>query len=350
LRITKSSIALAATLLALTACAKTEKPRPASGTPIGAAVDIKSPLGLPPLQLPADNPPTASTIALGKKLFFETKLSRDNTISCSSCHNPAVAFTDGRKRSLGVESRQGTRNAPTVLNAAFLPVQFWDGRAPTLEEQCKGPIANPLEMDQAHEPLVVRLNADPTYRAEFAKAFGPGLITIDHVAKTIASFERTQLSGNSPFDRYRYKRDKTAMSAAAIRGLAIFEDKNKGNCVVCHTIEEKYAIFSDGKFHNLGVGVNSEGELTDLGRYEQSKVESDKGAFRTPSLRDVARTGPYMHDGSLKTLRDVVDFYVGGGNSNPYRDKDIKELKLTKQEKTDLVAFMEALTGESSSK
>jgi cytochrome c peroxidase len=342
---TKSRIALAATLLAVAGCARTEKPRPASTTPVGSTVEIKAPLGLPPVPIPADNQPTASTIALGQKLFFETKLSRDNTIACSSCHNPITAFVDGRKLSLGVESRQGTRNAPTVLNAAYLPVQFWDGRAPTLEEQCKGPIANPVEMDQAHEPLVVRLNADPIYRAEFAKAFGPGLITIDHVAKAIASFERTQLSGNSPFDRYRYKGEKTAMSPAAIRGLAVFENKNKGNCVVCHTIEEKYALFTDGKFHNLGVGLDPQGELKDLGRYEQSKAESDKGAFRTPTLRNIAKTAPYMHDGSLKTLKDVVDFYVGGGNSNPHLDKEIRELKLSKQDKIDLIAFMEELTG-----
>lgn len=344
----QSTIAFAVALCALTGCSRTEPPRPASTTPVGSVVDLKAPLGLPPVPIPAGNPPTASTIALGKKLFFETKLSRDNTIACSSCHNPAVAFTDGRKLSLGVASRQGARNAPTVLNAAYLPVQFWDGRAPTLEEQCKGPIANPLEMDQAHDPLVVRLNADPMYRAEFAKAFGPGLITIDHVAKAVSSFERTQLSGNSPFDRYRYTAGKTAMSPAAIRGLAVFEDKNRGNCVVCHTIEEKHAIFTDGKFHNLGVGLDPQGELKDLGRYEQSKVESDKGAFRTPTLRDIARTAPYMHDGSLKTLKDVIDFYVGGGNSNPHLDKEIRELKLSKQDKTDLIAFMEALTGEPS--
>jgi cytochrome c peroxidase len=323
-----------------------DKEKPASSRPVGAKVDIKVPLGLPPLSIPDDNPPTASTIALGRKLFFETKLSRDNTISCSSCHNPATAFVDGRRVSLGVESRQGTRNAPTVLNAAYLPAQFWDGRAPTLEEQCKGPIANPVEMDQAHEPLVVRLNNDPIYRAEFAKAFGPGLITIDHVAKSVASFERTQLSGNSPFDRYRYKGEKNAMSSAAIRGMKVFEDPKKGNCVVCHTIEEKYALFTDGKFHNLGIGMSPEGELRDVGRYEHTKLQADRGAFRTPTLRDIARTAPYMHDGSLKTLREVVDFYVGGGNANPQLDKEMHELKLTSQEKTDLIAFLEALNGE----
>ncbi|HYP07826.1 MAG TPA: cytochrome c peroxidase [Bryobacteraceae bacterium] len=346
----RSLVLAAVAALAVSGCSRSKPDPPASSKPVGAAMEIKSPLGLPPLAIPPDNPPTAATIELGKKLFFETKLSRDNTIACSSCHNPAVAFTDGRKLSLGVESRQGTRNAPTVLNAAFLPVQFWDGRAATLEEQCKGPIANPAEMDQAHEPLVVRLNADPLYRAEFAKAFGPGVITIDHVAKAVASFERTQLSGNSPFDRYRFKGDKTALSPAALRGLAVFEDKNKGNCVVCHTIEQKHALFTDGKFHNLGVGLDPEGNLRDLGRYEQTKVESDKGAFRTPTLRDIAKTAPYMHDGSLKTLREVVDFYVGGGNSNPHLDKEMRELKLSKQDKDDLIAFMEALTGESATK
>jgi cytochrome c peroxidase len=323
-----------------------EQEKAAPSKPVGASVDIKAPLGLPPVPIPADNPPTASTIALGQKLFFETKLSRDNTIACSSCHNPVTAFVDGRRVSLGVESRQGTRNAPTVLNAAYQSSQFWDGRAASLEEQCKGPIANPVEMDQAHEPLVVRLNNDPAYRAEFAKAFGPGRITIDHVAKAVASFERTQLSGNSAFDRYRYKGEKSAMSESAVRGMKVFEDSKKGNCVVCHTIEADHALFTDGKFHNLGVGMSPEGELRDLGRYEHTKVEADRGAFRTPTLRDIARTAPYMHDGSLKTLREVVDFYVGAGNANPHLDKEMRELKLTGKEKADLVAFLEALNGE----
>lgn len=317
-----------------------------SEKPIGAAAAIRVPLGLPPLQLPSDNPATTETIALGRKLFYDPKLSINNTISCASCHNPFLGFTDGQKISKGVEGKIGTRNAPTILNAAYMPAQFWDGRAASLEEQADGPIINPVEMNLPHDLCVSKLNADASYRTDFSKAFGPGPITIGKVQKALASFERTLLSGNSPFDRYRFGSDKTALSPSAIRGLALFTDAKKGNCVTCHTIADKHALFFDGKFHNIGVGVNAEGDLTDLGRYNQTKIEADKGAFKTPTLRNVAKTAPYMHDGSLKTLRAVVDFYVGGGNSNPYLDKDMKPLNLTSKERADLVVFLESLTGE----
>jgi cytochrome c peroxidase len=193
---------------------------------------------------------------------------------------------------------------------------------------------------------VGRLGKDAEYKKLFVQAFGPGPVTIGKVEMALASFERTLLSGNSPFDRYQYGGDRKAMKPEAIRGLALFKDPNKGNCVKCHTMEANYALFTDGKFHNLGVGLNAEGELKDLGRYDETKVESDKGAFRTPTLRNVAHTGPYMHDGSVATLRRVVDFYVGGGSSNPYLDKDIRQLHLSGQERDDLVAFLEALTGD----
>jgi cytochrome c peroxidase len=162
----------------------------------------------------------------------------------------------------------------------------------------------------------------------------------------LASFERTLLSGNSPFDQDRYSGNKQALTPAAIRGLAIFEDPARGNCAVCHTINTHYSLFTNGTFHNTGAGVNGEGEFTDLGRFKQTKIEADKGKFKTPTLRNVALSAPYMHDGSLKTLKDVVDFYAGGGNSNPYLDKDMKPLHLSAQDRADLVAFLEALTGE----
>jgi len=295
--------------------------------------------------VPADNPVTAETVALGRKLYYDPVLSQDQSISCANCHNPAMGFTDRSAVSKGVGGKIGARSAPTVLNAAYYPVQFWDGRAPSLEMQAEGPIANPVEMNMAHDVAVKRLNESAAYRALFEAAFGPGPIHIDQVRKAIASFERTLLSGDSPFDRYQYSGDKTALSPAAIRGLAIFKDKNRGNCAVCHTIEEKYALFTDGKFHNLGSGIGPDGELRDLGRFDQTKVEADRGAFRTPTLRNIALTAPYMHDGNAKTLRDVVDFYVGGGTANPNLDKEMKELKLSGPERSDLVAFLEALTG-----
>ncbi len=309
----------------------------ATAKPVGKPIEIKPPLGLPPVPIPADNPVTAETVALGRHLFYEKKLSADNSLACSSCHNPLLGFTDNQRHSTGVGGKTGKRNAPTVVNAAYAPVQFWDGRAASLEAQAAGPIANPVEMNQTHEVSVKKLEGDPAYKKEFEQAFGRGPINIRKVEMALASFERTVISGNSPFDQYRFGGDKKALSPAAIRGLAIFTDKTRGNCVACHTIEENYALFTDGKFHNIGVGVDGEGELTDAGRFDESKVEGDHGAFKTPTLRNIAKSAPYMHDGSLKTLKDVVDFYAGGGNSNPYLDKEIKEIKLSGKDRADLV-------------
>lgn len=330
--------------LLFSACSK-DKQETISAKPIGPALTIQVPLGLPPLTVPADNPPTVNTVALGRMLYYDPVLSRNNNLSCASCHNPTLMFTDRQRVSTGDAGAQGVRNALTILNAAYYPTDFWDGRANSLEDQAGGPMANRIEMNQPHEVSVDKLNRIEQYRAAFAKAFGPGPITIDKIQKAIASFERTLLSGDSPFDRYQYGHDRTAMSPAAIRGLAVFTDKNRGNCATCHTIGEKYALFTDDKFHNIGISVDSEGNLTDLGRFVVTKNPADKGAFRTPSLRDVAMTAPYMHDGSEKTLKDVVDYYVGGGNSNPYLDKEIAPLELSAQDRADLIAFLNALTG-----
>jgi cytochrome c peroxidase len=316
------------------------------GRPIGREMPVPVPLGLPALSVPQDNPVTAETVALGRKLFYDPALSANNTLSCASCHNPLQGFADGRRVSVGVVGKTGTRNAPTVLNAAYGRIQFWDGRASSLEDQAAGPIANPIEMNQAHDVCVSKLNADPAYTVQFEKAFGPGAITLRKIQNAIAGFERTLLSGNSAFDRYYFRGDKQALDPAAARGFAIFRDRNRGNCASCHSLDEKSAIFSDGGFHNLGVGVDAEGALTDLGRFNQSKVDADRGAFKTPTLRNVARTAPYMHDGSFKTLRAVVDFYAGGGNSNPWLDQQMRPLNLAAKDRDDLVAFLESLTGE----
>ncbi len=319
---------------------------PAHEKPLGTVVSIKAPLGLPPVPIPADNPPTAQTIALGRKLFYDPRLSKDNTISCASCHHPELAFTDGLRHSLGVGGTLGRRNAPTLLNSAYSPLQFWDGRAVSLEAQSADPIADPLEMNQTHDVSVSKVQKDPTYQAEFAQAFGPGGITLALIEKSLASFERTLLSGNSPFDQYQYGGKKQALSPAAIHGLALFADPQRGNCVVCHTIGKDYALFTDGKFHNTGAGVDGEGDFTDVGRFGETKLQANQGEFKTPTLRNVARTAPYMHDGSLKTLGDVIAFYAGGGNSNPHLDKDIKPLALSAQDRADLVAFLESLNGD----
>jgi cytochrome c peroxidase len=314
--------------------------------PVGRVIEIQPPLGLPPVAVPADNPPTAETIALGRRLYYDFALSSDQTISCASCHMPAVAFADGRRVSTGVGGKQGVRNSPTVLNSAYYTLQFWDGRAGSLEKQSEGPVANPVEMAHSLHGVVLRLSQDPTYVAEFEKAFGPGLITYEKVEKCIASFERTVLSGNSPFDRYYYGGDKSAMTESQIRGLELFRDPKKGNCAACHTIGEHNALFTDNQFHNIGVGFDN-GVTNDQGRAVISGDGRETGAFKTPSLRNVALTAPYMHDGSQKTLKDVMDFYVGAGNSNPYLDKEIHSLDfLTGQERQDLIEFMQALTGD----
>ena len=306
----------------------------------GTLAKIDVPLGLPPLE--SKRPLTVEQIALGKRLFFDTKLSSDNTISCASCHDPAKGFADGRRVSVGVGGKQGRRNAPSVWNSAYGRQQFWDGRAASLEDQAAEPISNGLEMNHKPGLFVTNLGGDPSYVADFEKAFGRGGITMKKVQAAIASYERTLLSGNSAFDRYQYGGDKSALSPEAIRGLSVFGS----NCVSCHLITPSGALFTDGLFHNLGVGVNEEGELTDLGRYEKSKDETDKGAFKTPSLRNVAKTAPYMHNGSLTSLREVVDFYIGGGNSNEYRDPRIRPLDLSGKDREALIAFLESLTGE----
>ena len=351
------AVVFAAALLAFASSACSSKPNenPHEGAPTPKAENLKplgtplptpESLGLPPVPVPADNPVTEDTVKLGQVLFFTTKLSKDGTISCASCHNPAKGFADPNPGSLGMGGQKGDRNAPSVQFAAYSPTQFWDGRAATLEEQALGPIANPIEMGHSLEGMEISLKADAQLTELFQKAFGAPPSQAG-VAKALAAFERMLPRGNSPFDKFQYGHDPKALNESAKRGLAIFKDPKKGNCAVCHTIEAQYALFSDGKFHNLGVGMDENGELKDLGRYKVTKNDADRGAFKTPILRNVAQTAPYMHDGSQKTLKEVVDFYVGGGNSNPHLDKEIKPLTgLSKQDREDLVAFLESLTSE----
>ena len=316
--------------------------------PIGEPVDLVSPLGLPPIPIPGDNPATAETIELGRRLYYDTRLSVDGTVACASCHSPDFGFSDGKSVSEGVNGQKGGRNAPTVFNAAYYTTQFWDGRSPSLEDQAAGPVQNPIEMAHTLEEVEEMLSADSSYGALFEKAFGPRPIRYEMVGKSIASFERTIVSGNSPFDRYFYSGDETALSEAARRGLEIFRNPEKGNCTACHVL----GLFTNNLFHNIGVGVGEDGELTDLGRFDVTGRDADRGAFKTGSLRNIALTAPYMHDGSLKTLAEVIDFYVGGGNSNQHLDPQMKVLTpLTETgeenwSRADLEAFLEALTGE----
>ncbi|HTW30119.1 MAG TPA: cytochrome c peroxidase [Candidatus Sulfotelmatobacter sp.] len=316
--------------------------------PIGKLVQIKTPLGLPPVVIPADNPPTAETIALGRRLFYDPILSSDNTVSCASCHSPQSGFSDPRPVSEGVGKKLGSRHSPPVVNAAYYNVQFWDGRAPTLESQAEGPVQNPVEMANTLTTVEQRLNADPSYREQFAAAWGAKPITYEMVEKSIASFERTVISGNSPFDRWKYGHDKNAVDASVKRGYIVFTSPKKGDCASCHTVGEKYALFTDNEFHNIGVSVGGDaGDFTDVGLYAVTHKEADKGKFKTPSLRNVATRTPYLSDGSLKNLKDVIDFYIGAGNSNPNLDPKIHVLDfLSGQERSDLQAFLNSLTGE----
>ncbi len=320
--------------------------RTISDRPVGPEVKIQVPLGLPPLPLPKNNPPTADTIALGRKLFYDRRISVDATLSCASCHDPRDYFTDGKNISTGVRGALGTRNAPTILNAAYMPFQFWDGRASTLEEQAAFPIANPVEMSQPHAADVSKLDNDPAYRAMFRKSFGSEEVTIGRVEAALASFERTALSGNSGFDKYRYGGQGGALTPAQLRGFFVFLDPARGNCAACHSVGASSALFTDGRFHNIGEGVNDSGGFTDVGRFHETKVATDTGAFKTATLRNIAKTAPYMHDGSLQTLKQVVDFYAGGGNSNPYLDPEMKKIHLNAGDRTDLVEFLQSLTGD----
>lgn len=296
------------------------------------------PKGLVPIFFPADNPYTPEKAELGYLLYFDPRLSADGTVSCASCHHPKFGFTDGKSLPTGIKNQIVPRHSPTVLNRAYSVEQFWDGRAPTLEEQAKGPIANPLEMGHTLDACVQCLRAIKGYRERFKQVFGTEEFTIDHIAKAIATFERTVLSGNSPYDRFKAG-DQNALSASAQNGLKIFFSNN-ARCDSCH----EGINFTAGKFTNIGIGMDKPNP--DLGRYNVTKKEEDKGAFKTPTLRDVANTGPYMHDGSLKTLEEVVEHYNKGGNKNPWLHQDIRPLQLKPEEKKDLVEFLKALSGE----
>ncbi len=287
--------------------------------------------------VPPGNLNYKAKIDLGKQLYFDGRLSKNGAISCAFCHTPGAGFADPRQTSIGIDGKIGGRQAPTVFNTAFNPVQFWDGRAGTLEEQAIGPIHNPIEMGETHENLVKKLNKIAGYRQQFHAVFGAD-VSLQGIAEAIAAYERTILSTNSPFDKY-VMGDKSAMSESAIRGMTLF--KGKARCLLCHYGPN----FTDNGFHNLG--VPQVGPLKeDLGRYDVTRLESDKGAFKTPTLRSIAQTAPYMHDGVFKTLEEVVDFLNGGGGPNEHLDPFVKPLNLSAEEKADLLSFLQALTGE----
>lgn len=289
------------------------------------------PLGLEKVPVPEHNPMTEAKVALGKQLYFDKRLSDDNTVSCATCHDPAKGWSNGDQFATGIRGQKGGRNGPTVINTAFGTFQFWDGRAGSLEEQALGPIQNPIEMGvKSLDELVVKLNKIEGYRKQFKEVFGTD-VTAENIGRAIAAFERTVLSGNSPYDR-SVAGDKSALSDSAKRGLDLFV--GKAHCSACHAGPN----FTDNAFHNIGVGMHL--EKPDFGREVISRMLGDRGSFKTPTLRDIHRTGPYMHDGSMKTLEEVVEHYNKGGHPNPQLDEEIFPLGLTPEEKKDLVTFM----------
>ena len=308
------------TLFVLASCAQT-----------GAQdYELKIPEGLKSMKIPKDNPMTAAKVELGKQLYFDKRLSIDNTVSCASCHDPAKGWSNDDAFATGIKGQKGGRSAPTIINSGYQYFQFWDGRAQHLEGQALGPIENPIEMGLPLDQMEKRLNKIDGYVKQFDSVFGTKPNS-DGVAKAIAAFERTILSGNSPYDQFKAGK-KDALSEAAERGREVFF--NKAQCSACHAGPN----FTDGGFHNIGIGMDKKD--SDVGRFAVSKLEGDKGSFKTPTLREIGRTAPYMHDGSLKTLEDVVDFYDKGGIQNPQLDEEIFPLKLTDQQKKDLVTFL----------
>lgn len=283
---------------------------------------------------PPDNVPTSERILLGRTLFFDPIVSGSNWISCASCHNPGLAWTDGLKTAVGHNMKILGKNTPTILNGAYGNKMFWDGRADNLEEQALGPITSPDEMNQNMEELILELKNIPGYKNLFSKAYPSEEISAATIGKAIASFERTIFSTESAFDRWK-KGDKAALSESAQRGFTVFN--GKANCSSCHQGEQ----FSDNGFHNIGL----KNAVKEVGRFKIVPVKSMKGAFKTPGLRDVALTGPYMHDGSYTTLEEVIEHYDRGGDEKNNLDPNMLALKLTDQEKTDLVEFMKSLSG-----
>ena len=341
----------------------------ASGVGARAAGVIPAmPKGLPvdlwEARVPAGNPVTEEKIALGRRLFFEKRISFDGSVACATCHDPEKGFADGRRVSEGVGRKKGARNSPTLINTAFNEFQFWDGRASSLEEQAKSPMISPDEMGMSdHDAVISVIGRDPTYVAEFQKAFGR-VPSIDSAVAAIATFERTVLSGDSNFDRF-LSGNPLAMSESAQRGWNLWS--GKARCHTCHAFSSVTPNFTDSKFHNIGVAARGrdfaglarrataasnprtlvfDPDFSEIGRYVVTRNPGDLGAFKTPGLRDVALTAPYMHDGSEPTLLSVVEFYDKGGVPNRYLDTLITPLKLTHGERHDLVAFMESLTGQ----
>lgn len=344
-------------------------------------LNVKLPLGIPvelwSYFIPRDNSLTPAKVELGRQLFFDQRLSADGSVSCATCHDPNRAFADGRKTAVGIGTRTGARNTPTILNAMFNSTMFWDGRADSLEQQAVLPLVNMDEMGNAsHDQVVKKLAAIPEYAGQFQSVFGKA-VALDSLAKAIAAYERTLVSGNAPFDRF-LAGDTRALSEAAGRGFNLF--RTRARCSVCHSLNNSFPFLTDGNYRNTGVAanfagfeelsrlaVNTNGEPSgdvatrhnelakqtgsaELGRFLVSDNALDVGAFRTPSLRNVELTAPYFHDGSAATLADVLRFYSQGGNANTNRDWELQAISLSEAEQKDLIEFLKCLTSDDARK
>lgn len=333
-------IILLASTFALTALVS--QPHLAPTTKNSTEQTLTPPLGLPPIPWPADNPYSKEKAELGRLLYFDKRLSADGTVSCATCHHRSCGYGDCRSVAIGIKNHKGTRHSPTVINTAYAKHLFWDGRASSLEEQCKGPIGNPKEMallddpHEAHRQCATRIQNIAGYRTLFKEVFGTDTITIDEISRAIATFERTILSGNSPFDRY-HAGDHSALTQEQVHGMKLFK---KVGCVNCHTGFN----FSNDQFFNIGVGMDLPNP--DTGRYAITHQVQDWGAFKVPTLRDTEHAAPYMHDGSLATLEEVIDFYDKGGIPNKNLHSLMRPLHLSDEDKKALVSFLKSLNGE----
>ena len=345
---------------------------PANHKPLDVVLPKGLDVGASNVFIPENNPITKAKIELGRQLYFDTRLSSDSSVSCASCHDPAHGYGAATRFGVGIQGKEGGRNSPVSYNRLLSREQFWDGRASTLEDQAVGPIGNAIEMGNTHEACVECLAGIPGYKQQFDVIFEDG-VTIDNVGKALATFERVIVTGPTPYDYERelqsfskafaldiedeeslkeddpelyeqYQSLKAAvakypMSDSAKNGMALFF--GKANCTACHA----GANFADEQYHNLGVGM--EVASPDLGRFEITKADKDKGAFKTPTIRNVAVSSPFMHDGSQKTLEEVIEWYNVGGHKNPWLSDKVKALNLTAEEKADLLAFMvQGLTGD----
>jgi cytochrome c peroxidase len=306
-------------------------------TPQTRSADPPIPLGLPPVPWPADNPYSQARAELGRILFFDGRLSSNGAVSCASCHDPKHAFSDARLFSTGVNGKPGVRHAPTLIDRAWGKSEFWDGRAATLEAQVLGPVTNPDEMGMTPDAVVQKLQAIKGYAPLFAAAFGDGAISFERIAQALATFERTIVSGNSPYDRY-LAGDKSALTKRQKDGLDFFN--KKGECAECHSGPD----LTTEKFVNLGIGMDAANP--DPGRETVTKKRGDFGKFKVPTLREIADRAPYMHDGRYKTLGEVLDFYAKGGLPNPHLDTRITAFYMDEETKRDLLDFLSALSGE----